>query len=167
MIGSFSCSLVYINIAKNRQILAKQADIRQTKLSGNIIPEDSRAFSWSKLWNLLKKYWMQFCFGIGCAMASAYFNVQIPISLGGITSVLGDILKQDRSLEYEEYWNLIKIPCLRFCSMVFAQSVSSALTIASISAVGENMAFDLRTRLFRAYQSKYNSVNIIAGPLPV
>jgi len=42
------------------------------------------------------------------ALASAYFNVQIPISIGSITSVIAKLVNQAEPISMKEYWEQIK-----------------------------------------------------------
>ena len=149
LIGSFSCSVGYIYTRRNVTNLTAK-----TRLTPQVNAAKENGFSWSKLWKYLKKNWFSLCVGVGCAMLAAFFNVQIPISLGEITGVLAEIIKNERRMNINEYWNLIKYPALKFCAMVGAQSLSSALTIAAIANVGESMSSEMKKDLFQSLQSQ-------------
>ena len=60
--------------------------------------------SWSRLWQFLKKYAFQLGFGVAMAVTAAYFNLQIPICLGSITTVLADIIKRETVVSANEYF---------------------------------------------------------------
>ena len=61
-------------------------------------------------------------FGLGAtifsALLAAYFNVQIPLSIGGITSVIAQLVNSDQPVTAREYWEQIRVPSLKFLAVV-------------------------------------------------
>ena len=61
-------------------------------------------------------------FGLGAtifsALLAAYFNVQIPLSIGSITSVIAQLVNSDQQVTAREYWEQIRVPSLKFLAVV-------------------------------------------------
>lgn len=74
--------------------------------------------------NLVFSYFFQILkgFGLGAtifsALLAAYFNVQIPLSIGSITSVIAQLVNSDEPVTAKEYWEQIKVPSLKFLAVV-------------------------------------------------
>ena len=149
VLGTFSFSC--LTVSSLPRVKAKTALTPQPIVLAKKKNEE-KGFTWGRLWCFLKNYAFQLGFGIAMAMTSAYFNLQIPLCLGSITTVLADIIKRDATLTASQYIELMKQPALKFAACVTAQAVATALTISSIGAVGEGLAVDLRKELFQRFQ---------------
>ena len=81
--------------------------------------------------------------GLGLSLAvvssllAAYFNVQIPVSIGSITSVIATMVNRTEPLGCKEYWDQTKGPALRFIGVVAAQAAATVSTISFLSNVME------------------------------
>eukprot|EP01134_Creolimax_fragrantissima_P007834 CFRG7834T1 len=89
---------------------------------------------------LLQPQWLSLLFAVLTAIGSAYINIQIPMALGGLVNVVNDGFNE--ALLWEAGKSLLRLYCL--------QSGLTALYIALLAKVGEEMACSVRISLFEA-----------------
>ena len=110
-------------------------------------PQQS-SFTWKELWSLIRPNF-HYCFiSIVGSLAIAYLNIQIPISIGQLANELSKFVNTE--FDSDQFFSSIKEPAIRLIWSYLLQGMFTTLTITSLSALGENMAVDLRTRLFQS-----------------
>ena len=150
VLGSFSCTALYnCSLAsQKRTVLAKTPQLLTQKNE-----KECSEMTWSSFWKYLRQHWLGLFGAFLSTLAAAYFNVQIPVSIGSITSVITTMVNTGEALTFAEYWEKIKEPALRFAFVVASQAAASFATISMLSHVMEGVAAKLRHDLFDAIQS--------------
>jgi len=137
LVGSFSCCLAYkFNDHAHKSIVLARTQAYRTPTappSG----ESETHFTWAGLIQYLVKYWLGLSLAVVSSLLAAYFNVQIPVSIGSITSVIATMVNRTEPLGCKEYWDQIKGPALRFVAVVAAQAAATVSTISFLSNVME------------------------------
>ena len=148
LLGSFSCTAVYHGAlaSQKRTVLAK------TPLQLQKREKSEAGMTWSSFWKYLGQHWLGLFGAFLSTLAAAYFNVQIPISIGSITSVITTMVNSGEAISFKEYWEKIKEPAVRFAFVVASQAAASFATISMLSHVMEGVAAKLRHDLFDAIQ---------------
>ena len=151
VLGSFSCTALYnCSLAsQKRTVLAKTPQQLLTQKNEN----KSSEMTWSSFWKYLRQHWLGLFGAFLSTLAAAYFNVQIPVSIGSITSVITTMVNAGEAITFAEYWEKIKEPALRFAFVVASQAAASFATISMLSHVMEGVAAKLRHDLFDSIQS--------------
>jgi len=150
VLGSFSCTALYnVSLAsQKRTVLAKTPQQLLTTKD----EKKSSEMTWSSFWKYLRQHWIGLFGAFLSTLAAAYFNVQIPVSIGSITSVITTMVNAGEAITFKEYWERIKEPALRFAFVVASQAAASFATISMLSHVMEGVAAKLRHDLFDAVQ---------------
>jgi ATP-binding cassette subfamily B (MDR/TAP) protein 8 len=112
------------------------------------LSEKSDKFTLSDLWQFLKTHKTTLAVSILCALAAAYFNIQIPICLGSLVDSVADFLKNEQPLTSPEFWAIISPKLTKLFTLYSAQALSTFGLISSLFSVGEKVATDLKQNLF-------------------
>ena len=159
LLGSFSCTAVYHGaIASQKRTVLAKTPVQLQKRENN-----EAGMTWSSFWKYLGQHWLGLFGAFLSTLAAAYFNVQIPISIGSITSVITTMVNSGEATSFKEYWEKIREPAVRFAVVVASQAAASFATISMLSHVMEGVAAKLRHDLFDAIQ-RVRLNNIINNP---
>ncbi|KAK5649149.1 hypothetical protein RI129_004041 [Pyrocoelia pectoralis] len=122
--------------------------VSRTRLTGyRTLSDKDLQFNWQKLWQYLKPHIYFLVAAILGALAVAILNIQIPQLMSGIVNVLA---RFSDTRDSDVFLKEIKSPALRLLSMYIAQSVFTAFYINMLSHLGERMAYNIKTDLFKS-----------------
>lgn len=130
----------------------EKPQIKEIKENSDESEPQPSSFTWKELWSLIRPNFGYFFISIFGSFAIAYLNIQIPISLGQLANELSKFVNTE--FEANQFLSAIKEPALRLIWSYLLQGAFTTVTITSLSALGENMAVALKTRLFHSIVSQ-------------
>ncbi|CAL8113382.1 unnamed protein product [Orchesella dallaii] len=113
---------------------------------------DEEQFDWGQLGEIISPYWKRLIVAVGSAFAVALINIEIPSILGKLVDAVTDQLMSRGAAMSEdatkEFLNNLKGPAVKLVLLYIAQAIGTFSYIYNLSVIGEEMALELRTRLF-------------------
>jgi len=151
--AGFSTSGLSLSLAVIHQNKRWHKDQASTRAKSAPKPEAEKitpaaAFSLSDLWQLLKPHAVKLVVSVLCAMASAYFNIQIPIALGKLIDKVSTFINASSALRLSDFVNVIGNPMYELAKLYAYQAAATFGMITSLFTLGESLSSTIKHDLF-------------------
>ena len=138
-IGCSSGALCFALITPQKRIHKTDAiqtlDTQNSESQKSELHSKKSKFTLADLWEFLKTHKTTLAVSILCALAAAYFNIQIPICLGSLVDSVASFLRNEQPLSSKEFWDVIMPKVQKLFGLYSLQSVQiyKHLLIHSVS----------------------------------
>lgn len=106
------------------------------------------SFTFKDLLELLKPHSLKLIISVLCAIASAYYNIQIPITLGHLIDKISTFLNTSTVLTFSEFYAVIQQPILHLSKLYICQAAATFGMISSLFNLGEALSSQIKYDLF-------------------
>ncbi|KAK9892136.1 hypothetical protein WA026_018335 [Henosepilachna vigintioctopunctata] len=142
-LGLGTGSIIGIFIRNNKVFCAKS-----TRLAGyREASVRNVRFNWKKFWKYLRPHIWYFLAAVVGALIVAALNIQIPILIGKVINIVAQFGETKNS---ELFFDQMKLPTIKIILMYGLQAFSTFFYIHMLSHLGEKMAYNMKTDLFKA-----------------